>query len=127
VRHQRKTPRIPNAYQSGPLPTEARIVAHRTVLDALAALRVAYRAVTDDSSSTADAREAIRRAGDLLASIPAPHSVRTDPTAARVLEIADGLPPAQLRWQILEASTELLAVSRDLTRGGSPSQVGDGV
>lgn len=119
VRHERKTPRIPRAYESGPLPTEARIRAHRAVLDALEALRAAYRAVTDDVKSTGDAREAIRRAGEVLASIPLPHSEQTDPIAARVLDIADGLPPAQLRWQILEASTELLAVSRQLTRGDS--------
>lgn len=117
MKHERKTPPVfRRHHQSGPMPTETRIRAHRAVLVALEALRAAYRAVTDDRVSTETAREAIRRAGEVLATVPAPHSERTDPVAARVHQIADGLPPAQLRWQILEASTDLLAIARELTR-----------
>lgn len=122
---KKPTDRASRAFESGPMPSESRLRAHRSILDALQEMRAAYQSLVLEPPSAADARQSIERAAELLAGVPRPYAAWTDPIAARALDIADGLPPPQLRWRILEVCTQLLGAARDLVRmgptdGGSP-------
>jgi hypothetical protein len=98
------------------MPSDTRGRAHRRILNALEELRAAYHDLFQQPPATGTAHAAIARAVAVLADVPSPYAIRTAPMVLRAAALTDRLPPAQLRLGILQISTELLGVTRDLTR-----------
>ena len=102
--------------ESDTMPTDVRGRARKLIHDALLELHAANAGLFLPTPAIEPALASIARVVSLLSDVPAPFAIRTAPLVVRAAEMSAAMPPAVLRWKILELSTELLAAMRDLSR-----------